>query len=272
MNKIIYLSLFLLCGQVLAAEQNLKTELEARNGFNPRASHWITNFGFESLKYPTEYSFVGKKETYRPNDIELYGTRLGLGYEFHLGKGFHTATKIDGYYYGSLFNSEKTASPEFKSVTVSSRKDMTSLFGADISQTLSFLFDMKTKNPFLDQWTYLTVEPYLEAGLGMASSINRRNYKTDTGVCTDCVQEEYRARIRDEISTTKLALGINFISTSGYFLYLKGTQYLFDITKRKIDEYVKQDDVAGVQSTRESTQDNSSKPIMVYAIGGGYKF
>jgi hypothetical protein len=250
------------------AEDVIRTELQERYKFQPRKSHWITTFGFETIKYKTEYQFNGVKQNYTPNEAELFGGRLGFGGEMHLGAGFHTATKLEGFYYGSLFNKRKTASSEFPNVTTSSRKDTSSVFGGDISQSLSFMFDMKTKNPFMGEWTYLTVEPFIEAGIGLGRAHNRRRYHTDL----QTVNEEYKASVSDEFTTGKLAAGINFISTSGYFLYLKATQYDINITNRTINTYTRQNGQAGVQSPEQKLKKVDTDPVMVYAIGGGYKF
>ncbi len=267
MKKIIPL-IVLFSSPVIFANETVRTELQNRYGYTPRGNHWISTFGFETTKYPTAYNFNGAKQTYRPNEIELFGGRLGFGGEIYLGKGFHTATKLEGYYFGSLFSKKKTASPEFKDVTTSSRKDTSSLYGGDISQTLSFMFDMKTKNPFMGEWTYLAVEPFVEAGIGMGRAHNRRKYITDLA----SVNEQYKASVSDEFTTTKLAVGINFISTSGYFLYLKATQYDYNINKRTIKSYSQPNGQAGVQSPKETLKNVSTDPAMVYAIGGGYKF
>lgn len=267
MRKIIALFCLVLTSQVLASEV-IRAELEDRYKFRARESHWISTFGFEAMKYPTAYEFSGVKQNYKPNEAELYGGRIGFGREIHLGAGFHTATKLEGYYFGSLFNKRQTASKEFPDVTTSSRKDTSSIYGGDVSQSLSFMFNMKTKNPFMGEWTYLTVEPFVEAGIGIGKAYNRRRYYTDLAT----VNEEYKATVNDELRTTKLAVGLNFISTSGYFLYLKATQYDINITNRTMNTYVRQNGQAGVQAPEQKLKNVDTDPVMVYAIGGGYKF
>lgn len=267
MRKIIPFICFLFSAQTFADEV-IRTELEKRHNFNPRQSHWLTTFGFETMKYPTEYEFKGVKQNYSPNDTEMFGGRLGFGGEIHLGVGFHTATKLEGYYYGSLFNKRKTASSEYPNVTTSSRKDTSSIYGGDVSQSLSFMFNMKTKNPFMGEWTYLTIEPFVEAGLGLGQAHNRRRYFTDLS----SVNEEYKATFTDQFTTTKLSVGMNFISMTGYFLYLKATQYDMNITNRTINTYVRQNGQAGVQNPEQKLKNVSTDPVVVYAIGGGYKF
>lgn len=268
MKKLIPSLCFVIASSAFAADDVIRTELENRHKFNPRASHWLTTFGFETMKYPTAYEFQGAKQSYQPNETELWGGRLGFGGELHLGAGFHTATKLEGYYFGSLFTKKKTAASEFKDVTTSSRKDTASIYGGDVSQSLSFLFNMKTKNPFMGEWTYLNVEPFIEAGLGLGRAHNRRRYVTDLAT----VNEEYKASVADEFTTTKLSAGINFISTSGYFLYLKATQYDINITNRTINSYTRPNGGSGVQAPEQKLKKVDTDPVMVYALGGGYKF
>ncbi len=270
MKKIIPLVACLLVSTQTLAEdhQEIRTELSQRHNFNPRKSHWLTSFGFETMKYPTAFEFDGEKQNYKPNDTEMFGGRVGFGGEMYLGAGFQTATKLEGYYFGSLFNKKKTASSEYPNITTSSRKDTSSVYGGDISQSLSFLFDMKTKNPFMGEWTYLTVEPFIEAGFGVGKSHYRRRYVTDLAT----VNEEYKASFSDDFTSTKLAAGINFISMSGYFLYLKATQYDISIKNRTFNSYVRQNGQAGVQNPEQKLKNVSTDPIVVYAIGGGYKF
>ena len=234
--------------------------------FEPRKSHWLTSFGFEGMKYETFNDFKGEKESFKPGDKELWGGRLGFGGEIYLGAGFVTTTKVEGYYMGTLFSRVLNGGAEDEDVKFAYTKRTGQIFGADASQALGFLFNMKTKNPFMDEWTYLTVEPYIEAGFGMAKAYNRLNYSYKLAT-TD---ERYSLRVVDDLSNAKLAAGINFTSSSGYFLYMKLIQNRFDITNRKAD--LLQRDNGG--STVSSKPDLGDKidVITTYAIGGGYKF
>lgn len=236
---------------------------------NHYKSHWLTSFGFEGLKYETNYNFTGKRKRFRPSTQELWGGRIGLGYQLHLGKGFFATTKVDGYFVGTLFTRSLTAAPQEATEEAAFIKRTGQVFGADITQSLGYIFEMKTKNPFMDEWAYLTVEPYIEAGIGRASAYNRLNYHWDTGAGN--TQEDYRARIKDELTNVRYGGGFNFTANSGFFLYLKGTVNNFNVTERSVQEFVKQDGVSG--ATSKTTPKNVTlDPVIIYALGGGYKF
>lgn len=251
-------------GPVLTTE----TPREKRK-FNPRESHWITSFGFEGLKYEVPHEFNGARQSFSPSKQELWGGRIGVGGELYLGKGINTTTRIDGYYVGTLFTRRVDAGPQESDVIFSYRKRTGNVWGFEASQSIGFLFDMKTKNPFLDEWAYLTVEPFIEVGVGKAWAYNRLAYDYQTG--SSGVNEGYRQRVRDDLVSTKFGGGINFTSSSGYFLYLRGHVNNFDITERKITTYTRPNQGAG--TTVSETQKNAKiDPVLTYAIGGGYKF
>ncbi len=242
--------------------------------FNPRKGHWLATFGIESQKYEAVYDFQGEEESFKPEKKSLTGGRLGFGREFYLGKGLMTSTRIEGYYLGSLFSKTLTANPDVD-IDYSFSKRTAQIWGADISQTLSFIFNMKTKNPIMQEWTYLTVEPFIEAGIGRANAYNRLNYTYDSSeggtVVGDGVNEGYQHRVTDEILTQRLAFGINFTSTSGYFLLMRVSQMNYDLIRRREEGYIKQDDTASVPF-KNSDVKAKLDTATVYTIGGGYKF
>ncbi len=234
---------------------------------NPRKGHWITSFGFEGMKYETENNFTtGVKKNFRPGDTELFGGRIGVGGEIYLGMSLLTTSKLEGYYMGTLFSKVLNGGAEDDDVKFAYTKKTGQIYGFDYSQSLGFIFDMKTKNPFMEEWTYLTVEPYIEIGAGAAKAYNRLNYS----YVLASTDEQYRLRVTDELVNAKVGAGINFTSTTGYFLYVKATQNRYDITDRKAYQLVRTGGGANVTSKPEL--DDKIKAITVYAIGGGYKF
>lgn len=236
---------------------------------NPRKSHWLSTFGFEGSKYDVPFSFSGQEKSFKPNQQELWGGRIGFGGEIYLGAGFNTVSKVEGYYMGTLFSRVLNAGPEDDDIEFAYSKRTGHIYGVDASQSIGFMFDMKTKNPFMDEWAYLTVEPYVEAGIGMARAYNRVNYSYDTGPGN--VQERYKSSVNDELLNARIGAGINFTSTSGYFLFLKATVNRYDITERKTKTYTQANGTPG--SSVETTDKNAKiDPVTVYAIGGGYKF
>lgn len=234
--------------------------------FNPLESHWITSFGFEGMKYGTMTEFSGAKKNFSPDDAELWGGRIGFGGEIYLGAGIITTSKVEGYYMGTLFSQVLNGGTEDEDVKFAYTKKTGQIYGLDASQALGFIFDMKTKNPFMEEMTYLTVEPYIEIGAGAASAYNRINYSYVLAT-TD---EQYRLRVSDKLVNAKVGIGINFTSSSGYYLYIKATQNRYDITDR--DAYKLERTGGGPNVTSKPDLDDKIDAITVYAIGGGYKF
>lgn len=256
-------------GGALDTPALITEDVTIRRGFNPRKSHWLSTFGFEAMKYDVPFSFTGSEKSFKPNQQELWGGRVGFGGEIYLGAGINTVSKVEGYYMGTLFSRVLNAGPEDDDIEFAYSKRTGHIYGVDASQSLGFMFDMKTKNPFMDEWSYLTVEPYIEAGIGAAKAYNRVNYSYNTGPAN--VQERYKSRVNDTLSNARIGAGINFTSSSGYFLFLKATVNRYDITERKSKTYTQPDGFPG--NTVESTDKNAKiDPITVYAIGGGYKF
>jgi hypothetical protein len=236
--------------------------------FNPYESHWLTTFGFETLKYEVPYEFVGEKKNFTPGDQEMWGGRLGIGGELYLGLGLVTTTRLEGFYVGTLFSRVLNAGPQDGDEEFAYTKRTGNVWGVEATQSLGYVFDFKTKNPIMDEWAYLTVEPFVEAGVGKAYAYNRLNYDYDTGTTTN---EGYRQRVRDDLTTAKFGGGVNFTASSGYFLYLKATVTTFDVSQRKVQTYTRPDQGAG-STVRETQKDVKLDPITIYALGGGYKF
>lgn len=252
----------------VATAQTVQAEVETERDFNPRENHWYTSFGFEAMEYALPFEYTGAKETIKPENRQLYGARLGFGGELYLGAGFMTSTRLEGYYMGTLFESAKTADPELEDEDVATIKDTGQIYGGDIVQTLSFMWELKTKNPLMDEMTYLMVEPFVEAGIGRAWAYNEKDYSYDSGV----IVEEYDQSFTDELTNAKIGGGINFTSRQGWFLTLKVTQNRYDITKRKTKGYYYADNDASPTQIDDPNPYKVLEPIMIYSLGGGYKF
>ncbi len=243
----------------------IETDVSERKRFSPTESHWYTTFGFEGMEYDLPFAYNGDKEDFKPEQRQLYGGRLGFGGEIYLGIGFLTSTRIEAYYMGTLFESAKTAAPEEEDEDVATVKDTGQIYGGDIVQTLSFIWELKTKNPIMEEMTYLTVEPFIEAGIGRAWAFNKKDYSYDAATI-----EEYDQSFTDELTNTKLGAGINLTSRAGYFLYLKATQNRYDITKRRTKGYYYAN--GDPRSEVDPNPSTDLEPIMIYSLGGGYKF
>ena len=234
--------------------------------FNHRKSHFLTTFGFEGMKYETPYEFTGVKSSFKPGDQELWGGRLGFGGQIHLFGGLFTTTKVEGYYMGTLFSKVLNGGSKDSDVKFAYTKKTGQIYGGDAVQQLGYIFDFRTKNPFMDEWAYLTFEPFIEAGVGFGQALNRLNYSYKLGT-TD---EAYRLTVEDQLVNTKIGAGFNLTSNQRFFLYARVTQNRYDITDRKASQYQKDNGGSGV--TTKPTLSDKIDPITIYALGGGYKF
>lgn len=234
--------------------------------FQSRKGHWIATVGFETTQYNVPFDFVGTKKTFKEEDRRLSGGRLGFGREAYLGGGFLLSARLEGYYMGTLFNSLETASPEFDDVTVASTKDTGQIFGGDGMVHLGWMFDYKTRNPFLGDMTYLALELFVEAGLGRGQAINGKSYffKSTTN-------EQYKVTFEDDFSSQTISAGFNILSlNSGAFLYVKASQVSQSITERKIRGSTGA--IAAPSEINQTLTNPDSDPLTVLAIGGGFKF
>lgn len=242
--------------------------LYIRRDFNPRASHWIAALNFEGMKYKLPFEFDGVKKDFHPTQQELFGARLSLGGEIYLGGGFNTVSKVEGYYMGTLFAQTLNGGNVDSDLKFAYTKKTGQIIGLDASQSIGRLFDMKTKNPIMGDWSYMTIEPYIEAGIGVAQAYNRINYSYELAT----TNEDYKTVVRDNLTNARIGAGINFTSSSGFFFFLKATQNRYDITLRKTDLF--QRDNSGTITNGPTVKDKNVKidPITIYALGGGYKF
>jgi hypothetical protein len=277
MNK--KLSCFLICAsfglhaedQIPSTEsspepQAIVKKIETKKVFNSRESHWVTSFGFETMKYEVPIDFTGVKAKFKDQKREIFGGRIGVGREFHLGGGFLTTSRIEGFYMGTLFEKAQNAGPEQASETISYTKKTGHVYGADLTQSFSYVFDFKIKNPFIDERISMSLESFVFAGLGRGKVYNRLSYHYETNIL-----EDYRIRVEDKINTTSLGAGFNLISSEGFFFYLKATQYQLGITDRS-EKGLSQPSGQPLVRLNRTTKSVSSDPTYVYAIGGGYKF
>lgn len=275
MKKLILLAL--LASVSAFAQEEIQTptlttrEMKPDRDFTPYASHWIATFGFENMKYPTAYNFKGlRKEFKEDGEQDLWGGRLGFGGQLYLGAGLATTTRLEGYFLGSAFSKSKTAEPD-ANVVYAESQTTGQIFGGDIVQALSFMWDFKTKNPIMGTYHRLTLEPFVEVGVGVAQAFNRAKYRYQTGAGSGTtVNESYYRTNEDALSNARIGAGFNITSTTGFFFFAKYTQSRFDITKRRTEG---NETLVGVRTDYPKTEvDAKIDPVSVIAIGGGYKF
>jgi hypothetical protein len=90
---------------------------------NHRASHWVSTFAFEGMRYELPFDFEGVEKNVRERNENLYGGRLGLGGQLHLGKGFFTTSMVEGFYLGTLFTKSQEAGPQVEGEEAGSPAD-----------------------------------------------------------------------------------------------------------------------------------------------------
>lgn len=238
-------------------------------------SHWITTFGFEGMKYPElPWDFEGTRRNVRERDQELYGARLGLGGQLYIGGGLFTTTMVEAFYVGTFTRTIQVADPDVEGEEAGGIKRTGGLWGGEVAQQLGFIKEFRTKNPFMDDWAYLTFEPFVEAGLGVSRAYHSVDYNYDTtGTSGPGVKEMYKVRLRDELTNARVGAGFNLTSRTGFFMQAKVSINRYDITNRKINSYVQKDGQT-LEESKDRLDDNDVKidPITVITLGGGYKF
>ncbi len=150
---------------------------------------------------------------------------------------------LEGFYNGTLFTKSQNAGPDDEDEEAGNVKRTSGFFGIDVSQNLGYIFEFRTKNPFMDEWAYLTFEPFIEAGLGVAKSYNKVRYNYDTGTGVNGVRENYKRTINR-----------------------------YDVTERKIDTYSKLNGATGSNQPSTTDKDVKIDPVTMFTLGGGYKF
>ncbi len=243
-------------------------DLSQEERFNHRASHWVSTLGFEYTKYTLPYEFQGAKAKFGEEERELFGGRIGVGREYYLGKGFLFQGRLDGYYLGTLFTQAQTGNPEVD-IEVSATKKTGSAFGGEAVAHLGWMFDFRTKNPFLGEMNYMALEFFAEAGVGAGKDYNRKQYYFEASPATS---EEYNLIIENKFMTRSLSAGVNILSVnSGAFFFMKATQMTQDISERKFRGVSRPN---GQPATRLNGVDKSvaAEQLTLLSFGGGYKF
>ncbi len=275
MRNFILLALCLspLPGLAQVTDGDVPIVIESGNGepqkrFERRASHWVLSYFFEHSKYEAPFDFVGVKRNIEEVNQDLWGLRLGFGREFFIRPGVTTATKVEAYFQGVFDSLSYKSGATEDAPQFSYYRRQSQLMGADVVQTLGYMFEMKTKNPLMEEMTYLTIEPYVLGGLGMAYAQNGANYSYNTGG----TNERYKVLFTDHLVNFKLGLGVNFTSGQGHFFGLSVTQNNYKILERETYGFRRQSGEASDTSLNRIQKDLGVSEVWTYALGGGYKF
>lgn len=253
------------------------TEIEKPEGFEFKKSHWQSIFAFENFKYQTPFNYVSSKgkSIYNDSKIDLYGARLGFGHELYLFGGLSTTSRIEGFYTGTAFGKNKSADPDF-AVQYANSKAWAQNIGFDVSQSLSYIMEVKTKNPFMDEVSRFTIEPFVEAGIGASQFMSKASFHYDTTAAGSPggYKDDYRHKITDNIVNARIGAGFNVTALSGFFMFARVTQNRFNVTSRKSEGYSDLNGTVVDIGQRDKAADKNVKldPVTMFTIGGGYKF
>lgn len=243
----------------------LGREIDRVKLYNPRKSNWISSFGFEAQGLPVERNFQGQGKSFSDKNELLAGGRLGFGREFHLGAGIYTRTLLEGYFVGTLFEPKKSVTKASQATHDSYTQKKGNIWGGEISQSLSFITDFQAPVFLSDHKVKMYFEPFIEGSIGVGKSNFHFDYQMRDGVT-----EDYRKVIDNTFNSQKLSVGMNFISTTGYFLTIKASQITQQITDSKSYERV---GINGTVNRRDLDQkDETINLAYTYYIGGGYKW
>lgn len=243
-----------------------ETKIDSDERYYERKSRWVSTFGFENLKYETNFKFNGKRD-FKPDTQEMWGARIGFGGEIYFGAGFVTRSMVEGYYAGTMFSRVLNGGEKDDDIKFAFTKKTGQILGLDASQSLGWMFDFKAKNPFMQTVSYMTLEPFVEAGFGYANAQNRLSYSYKL----DGTNEAYKLKVQDDLLNARVGAGLNLASSKGFFLTLKATVNRYEITQRKEKGSIKEN---GIPSRDISDTPKNAKidPIVIYQLGGGYKF
>lgn len=238
----------------------LGREMDKTRTYNPKKSNWVSIFGLEAQGLPVERNYTGQNKSFSDKDELLTGARVGIGKDFYLGKGFITRTQVEGYFVGTLFEPKKSVGGGDTEQSFSQKQG--NIWGAEISQALSYLTEFNAPAFMLDHNIKMYFEPFVEAGIGMGKSFFRFNYQ----MRTDSLNEDYRTQIDNSFISQKLSLGVNLISQNGYFFTIKASQLAHQVSDSKSFERVN-----GVRRDLDQKNDTINLSYSYY-LGGGYKW
>lgn len=244
----------------------LGREVDRVNIYNPQKSNWVSSFGFEAQGLPVERDYQGQGKSFVDKNELLAGARLGVGREFYLGAGFFTRTSIEGYFVGTLFEPTKAVTKEDKKATTSYTQKKGNIWGGEVSQTLSYITEFNAPSFIGEHKVKMYFEPFVEAGIGMGKTYFRFDYTMRTA----SINEDYRKVLDNTFISQKLSVGMNFISTTGYFLTLKASQLAHQVGESKSYEMAGN---GGGMNRRDIDQKNETINLSYsYYLGGGYKW
>lgn len=275
MKKNLFFILFLLSFSLslIAADADPKVSTDIPNEedkFDPNKSHLEVYYGFNNFNYSIPFPvYAGTTKNIVDPNFQTFGPRIGLGTQIYLFSGFSLMPRIDGYYSGLVNGKDQVARNTAGSV-ISSKRQVAQMYGGDASLALGWQFEMKSRNPFLKEMFRLTVQPFVEVGMGRSSGLYMYQYHYDD----TSKLEDYNVTIKDSLKQSHAALGFNLTARSGFFFYYRLSVNKFVALERKQSGSLFTNGNSGTPSSADrAVQKNVSlDSITSHAIGGGYRF
>ncbi len=246
---------------IIGAQANAAEFLEFRDeNFDPRSvedKNWQFNFGVEYLRYPTVLpAFQGTHEKIEKEEkYDVYGVGLAFGREFDLFGGLSTVWKLGGFYSKTLETTRGKAA-QGEDLELANVRTNHMVYGGEATASLNYLFDNKV----------IDVQPFVEFGLGTGIANIEKEYVFE-GIQPDRSDaEDYDIRTEENFNYAKTSIGINFIGLEGVAFYIKATNMILNISKRKITGF------DGSKKRDDSSQPDETKSLLSASLGVGYLF
>ena len=219
---------------------------------------WQITMGADYLNYQASLpAYSGKHEKIDSDEnSNIYGVSIGFGREFRVAGDFSITPKLGGFYTKTLQRNVGKASKDID-LDLSSVRDDHMVYGGEVSASLNYLFEN----------SILNLQPFFEAGVGTGIANIQKEYIFD-GIQSDRSDaEDYDVSVDENFNYTRASLGVNFISTQGVLSYVKVTQMVLDVTKRKT-----KGSINGADQSKNESDLNERKDFLAASIGFGYLF
>jgi hypothetical protein len=231
---------------------------------NKNESKMLFELGANYFDYPSGLpQFDGKHENYSEGQsVGIYGLALALGWEQHLAGNFSSTIKLGGFYNETVDKTKGNAGDGID-LDLASIQSKHQLYGVEASISLNYLIDNSV----------LPVQPFVAIGLGQGHSTMDEEYDFK-GVTGSVDPENYDVSVEDTFTSTKITLGVNFISASGITSYIKASSTSVLVSERESNIDISINSVDDSRNTNGSDKENvnETNSTITYAMGLGILF
>lgn len=224
-----------------------------------KENHFIFYGNSMWLQHEILHEYDGINHDYKPREHATYlGGGFGIGYNFKLGNGFSTTSEFSAFQLMKRDRNTKKAKEEYD-FTVAENSEKHRIYGINISQSLNYTFETK----------YFNFEPFAQIIIGQAKLSSEVDYFYDDTIAANT--EEYHSKIKEDLTTSAFSFGINIISRSGLFSYLKGQKNIFTIgdKEQRTSLRLARSNISS-SSTKVKVNENQDRFSM--GLGFGYIF